>query len=189
MARAEPRALPFSRELNNDLEIPHAGNDAHAKAHADMMAADSAAKAQVAAQEANARAIFEMFNTGDLSELENLASADFVDHQKPPEITSTGLQAVRDMLAMYRTSMPDVHQEWISSATSGDLTFIHFRLTGTNTGPWGEMPATGKAMDVHGVDVIRFQDGKAVEHWGYMEEMKMMEQLGLMGGGEESAKK
>ena len=46
----------------------------------------------------------------------------------------------RDMLAMYRTSMPDVHQEWISSATSGDLTFIHFRLTGTNSGPWGRCP-------------------------------------------------
>ncbi len=162
--------------------------DPMAAKHAEMMKADSAEDARVAAQEATAKAVFEMFNTGDLTELENLASADFVDHQMPPEITSTGLQAVRDMVAMYRTSMPDVHQEWLSSATSGDLTFIHFRITGTNTGPWGPMPATGKAMDVNGVDIIRFQDGKAVEHWGYMEEAKMMQQLGLMPGPEEAAK-
>ena len=31
-----------------------------------------------------------------------------------------------------------------------------------------------------GTDVWRFQDGKAVEHWVYYEEMKMMEQMGLM---------
>src|SRR5690606_31082322 len=36
-----------------------------ASAHADMMKADSAATAQVAAQEATARAVFEMFNTGN----------------------------------------------------------------------------------------------------------------------------
>ena len=162
--------------------------DPNAAAHAEMMKADSLAKAQVATQEANARTIFEMFNSADLTELENLVSADFVDHQMPPEVTSTGLQAVRDMVAMYHTSMPDLHQEWLSASTSGDLTYIHFRLTGTNTGPWGEMPATGKAMDVNGVDIIRFQDGKAVEHWGYMEEMKMMEQLGLMGGDAEANK-
>ena len=98
----------------------------------------------------------------------------------PPEITSTGLQAARDMIALYRTSMPDLHQEWLHASTTGDRTYIHYRMKGTNTGPYGDMPATGKAMDVMGVDIIRFQDGKAAEHWGYMEEMKMMTQLGLM---------
>ena len=53
-------------------------------------------------------------------------------------------------------------------------------MIGTNTGPWGEMPATGKVMDVMGCDVMRFENGKAAEHWGYMEEAKMMMQLGLM---------
>ena len=38
------------------------------------------------------------------------------------------------------------------------------------------------------VDVLRFENGKVVEHWGYMEEMKMMEQLGMMGGEEAGGK-
>ena len=156
--------------------------DPHAAEHAAMMKADSAEKARVAAQEATARTVFEMFNTGDLTDLEKYAMADFKDHQMPPEITSTGLQAARDMIALYRTSMPDLHQEWLHASTTGDRTYIHYRMKGTNTGPYGDMPATGKAMDVMGVDIIRFQDGKAAEHWGYMEEAKMMEQLGMMGG-------
>lgn len=161
-----------------------AGNEPMASQHAEIMKADSTSKAQVAEQEAKARAVFEMFNTNDLGELENLVAADFVDHQMPPEITSTGHQALREMMAMYHTSMPDLHQEWLDASTSGDRTYIHYRLTGTNTGPWGDMPATGKAVDVKGVDILRFADGKVVEHWGYMEDMKMMQQLGLMGGEE-----
>jgi len=35
-------------------------------------------------------------------------------------------------------------------------------------------------MNISGVDIIKFKDGKAIEHWGYNEEMKMMEQMGMM---------
>ena len=64
--------------------------DPMASKHADMMKADSAAKAMVAAQEATARSVFEMFNTGNTEGLEEWVSADFIDHQQPPEVTSTG---------------------------------------------------------------------------------------------------
>ncbi|MBK8498465.1 MAG: ester cyclase [Flavobacteriales bacterium] len=104
-------------------------------------------------------------------------------------MTSTGIQALRDILAMYRTSMPDVHQEWLHASTHGDRTYIHYRMTGTNTGAYGDMPPTGMAVDVMGVDILRFQDGKAAEHWGYMEDMKMMTQLGLMPPPDAEAKK
>jgi predicted ester cyclase len=70
--------------------------------------------------------------------------------------------------------------------TEGDRVVMHYRWKGVNTGPMDEgMPATNKAIDVHTVDVLRFENGKVVEHWGYMEEFKMMEQLGMMGGEEE----
>lgn len=148
--------------------------------HAAMMKADSTAKAQVAAQEATVDAIMAVLHGGSADELDNLLTADFKDNQQDPSITSTGIQAAKDMFAMVRTAYPDFKQEVLSMSTTGDRTFMHFRMTGTNTGPWGPMPATGKAVDVQGVDVFRFQDGKCAEHWGYMEDMKMMTQLGLM---------
>jgi steroid delta-isomerase-like uncharacterized protein len=159
--------------------------------HSSMQKADSAAKAQTTAQEAIALSVFEMFNTGNTDGIENIVADDFVDHQKDPSITSTGIQMVKDMLTLYRTSMPDLKQEVLHMATVGDRTYIHLRMTGTNTGAWGDMPPTGKAMDVLGVDIIRFANGKAAEHWGYVEEMKMMQQLGLMPepGAEAQAKK
>lgn len=148
--------------------------------HMAMMKADSAEAAQVAAQENAVRAIFDMINSGNYEGMDNLMTADFVDHQQDPSITTTGIQGVKDMMNLLRGAYPDYKQEVLHMSSSGDRTYVHLRMTGTNTGPWGAMPATGKAMDVMGVDVIRFADGKAAEHWGYMEEMKMMTQLGLM---------
>jgi predicted ester cyclase len=42
------------------------------------------------------------------------------------------------------------------------------------------MPPTNKQIHIDDIDVIRVVDGKAAEHWGFAEEMKMMQQLGLM---------
>ena len=61
-----------------------------------------------------------------------------------------------------------------------DMVIAHYTMTGMNSGPMGEMPATNKSVNVNGVDIVRFENGKAVEHWGYWEEMKMMQQLGMM---------
>lgn len=151
-------------------------NDPMAAMHAEMMKADSAAQAQ----EAMAVKITELFNNHDLTGLEELMNTDFVDHQQDPSIKTTGIQGAKDFLGMMFTAFPDFKQEIISMSTTGDMTFMHIRMTGTNSGPWGEMPATNKVMDVMGCDVIRFANGKASEHWGYMEEVKMMTQLGMM---------
>jgi len=36
---------------------------------------------------------------------------------------------------------------------------------------------------------MRFENGKVVEHWGYMEDMKMMDQLGMGPGAAAPPKK
>jgi steroid delta-isomerase-like uncharacterized protein len=169
---------------------PDGQTDPKRAEHTAMMQADSAAKAHVSAQEATTKAIIELFNTASTEGVENLLTDNFLDHQQDPSVKATGLQGVKEMMAMYHTAFPDFKQEILGMSTTGDRTYVHLRLTGTNSGPWGAMPATGKTMDVMGADVIRFENGKAAEHWGYMEEMKMMTQLGLMPPpGEEPKKK
>ena len=154
----------------------HAKMDELTAHHKAMMAADSLNKAQ----EATAKAVYDMINTSGTDGVEKLVAADFTDHQADTSLKSTGLQLFKDELAMYRTAFPDFHQDIMGMATNGDRTYVLLHITGTNSGPWGTtMPATGKKMDVMGADVLRFADGKVAEHWGYMEEMKMMGQLGL----------
>jgi len=43
------------------------------------------------------------------------------------------------------------------------------------------MPATGKGVDVQLIDIMRFgDDGRVHEHWGVMDQMTLMQQLGLV---------
>ena len=54
-------------------------------------------------------------------------------------------------------------------------------MTGTNSGPMMGMPATNKKMTgIMGIDMMRWENGKFVEHWGLFDEHAMMSQLGLM---------
>jgi predicted ester cyclase len=90
-----------------------------------------------------------------------------------------------DMVAKSSAAFMDNKTEEMHLIAEDDRVVVHYRWKGVNTGSMGEgVPATNKAIDVHTVDVLRFENGKVVEHWGYMEEFKMMEQLGRMGGEE-----
>ena len=55
------------------------------------------------------------------------------------------------------------------------------RATGTHQGEFMGMPATGKSVDMQLIDIIRFgDDGLAHEHWGVLDALGMMQQLGAI---------
>lgn len=62
----------------------------------------------------------------------------------------------------------------------GDKVVARVRVTGTNEGKFLGGPATGNAIDVQLIDIIRVgDDGLAHEHWGVMDQLTMLQQLGL----------
>src|SRR6185503_6008197 len=149
--------------------------------HMAMMKADSASKATETAALDCYRKVAAMFETGNTEGVEGCVAENVVEHSPPPGITSTGIQGLKDIITMHHTAFPDTKYTILSSAVAGDMMYVHFNMKGTNTGAMGpDMPATNKTMDVNGVDVVRFENGKAVEHWGYWEEAKMMQQMGMM---------
>lgn len=124
--------------------------------------------------------IYEVFSNGNVAELDACVDPNVVEHAPDPNIKETGLVGLKKMIESYRSSFPDLKMNVHSMTAEGDVVTAHFNMTGTNSGPMGEMPATNNTMNIDGVDIIKFKDGKAIEHWGYYEEMKMMEQMGMM---------
>jgi predicted ester cyclase len=51
-------------------------------------------------------------------------------------------------------------------------------MTGTNSGPFGNMPATNKPVKFNGVDIIQIKDGKATDRWGLTDDLSMLSQMG-----------
>ena len=52
---------------------------------------------------------------------------------------------------------------------------------GTHTGEFQGIPATGKAIRMTGTDIDRIVDGKIVECWAHLDELGLMQQLGVVG--------
>ena len=67
---------------------------------------------------------------------------------------------------------------------SGDKVVARARITGTHQGEIMGMPATGKHVDVQLIDIIRFgDDGLAHEHWGVVDMLAMLQQVGTVPAG------
>jgi len=49
--------------------------------------------------------------------------------------------------------------------TLEDTVVLRVRWTGTHTGPYLGVPPTGKRVDVRGMTIWRFEDGKVLEDW------------------------
>ena len=90
-----------------------------------------------------------------------------------------GRDSLMAMLSGYFTAMPDIKAEVEDVFGEGDRVFTRVRLTGTNTGEFMGMPATGKRVDIRWVmNVVRVQDGKVVEEWELFDNLDLMKQLG-----------
>lgn len=125
--------------------------------------------------------IFKAFDTGDTSAFDNLMAPNVVSHSEmPPNVKGTGIQAVKEICKLQKLAFPDIKSTIHTMATAGDTVMIYFTSEGTNTGPFFGTPATNKRIKTEGVDIIRFQNGKAVEHWGVYDNLKMMEQMGML---------
>jgi predicted ester cyclase len=66
---------------------------------------------------------------------------------------------------------------------SGDKVVARVRTTGTQQGEFVGVHATGKPIDVQVIDIVRFgDDGLGHEHWGVVDTMTMMKQIGAIPG-------
>jgi predicted ester cyclase len=68
----------------------------------------------------------------------------------------------------------------LQSVSESDLVSTRHRFTARQTGELLGMPATGKSFEVGAMDMIRWRDGKILEHWGLIDMPATMVQLGLM---------
>jgi predicted SnoaL-like aldol condensation-catalyzing enzyme len=128
-----------------------------------------------------ARRFYEdVVNKHNLAMVDSYAAPEYVEHQYDTHFAGD-LTGTKKAFAAYFKAFPDMHVKVNFMMVEGDLVTTQISTTGTNTGPIYGRKGTGKKIDINGVDIVRFENGKAVEHWGYAEEGKLLSQLGLIG--------
>lgn len=120
----------------------------------------------------------EGLNRGVLDVADELIDPDFLDHEAHPG-ASSGPESMRGLIKMLRTAFPDLHFEIEALIAEGDTVAGRLTMNGTHEGPLMNMPPTDRPVQQAHMHFVRFQDGKAIEHWGVRDDMGMMRQLGV----------
>ena len=98
--------------------------------------------------------------------------------------TAEGLPALRAYLDGLKRPIPDAQAIVGQMFEARDTVIVEGRFVGTNTGPLpgteGELPASGRAVDLPFADFSRLSDGKIVDYRTYYDQVGLLTQLGLM---------
>jgi steroid delta-isomerase-like uncharacterized protein len=122
----------------------------------------------------------EVLNSHNPAKLESFVTTDFIDHNPSPGHTGKGLDDLAAQLNEILTALPDLRVTADFMVAEEDKVVIYLTMTGTNSGPFGNIPPTNKPVKFNGVDIVRVKDGKASERWGLTDDFTMMTQMGLI---------
>jgi predicted SnoaL-like aldol condensation-catalyzing enzyme len=150
--------------------------------------ADTTATSGAEKNKANMRAVIKAIDAGDGAVIDSLIASDAVDHSGPNMTEIKGGDSIKSMLKNIHNNFTDLKTEIIADAAEGDYVFTLSKMTGTTTAnPGMGMPPNTKT-EMTGVDVVKFKDGKATDHWNYMDPKDMMKMMPAAGGKMESKK-
>jgi predicted ester cyclase len=124
----------------------------------------------------------EILNKGNLAVADGLVASSFVEHIPLPfpGQPTTGPQAIKWFVTRFRTVFPDLHATIEDLLAVGDKVAVRVTWTGTHKGRFLDIHPTGKRVKVTGFDMVRIEGGKLVEHWGQVDMLSMMGQLGFL---------
>jgi steroid delta-isomerase-like uncharacterized protein len=96
-----------------------------------------------------------------------------------------GRREVEAFVELTRTAFPDYEFSELGLPTAsqdGVTAYAPWRMTGTNTGPIDPpgLAATGRRVDIEGIDRWRFRDGLISRYRAFYDFTEMARQLGLM---------
>ena len=99
-------------------------------------------------------------------EFEILVAQDFINHS-----AAAGQDNGREGLwhtfhNVLHPGLSDLQVEVLDQVAENDKVTTRKRITGRHSGPLIGMPATGRAVSIDVIDIVRIRNGQYVEHWG-----------------------
>ena len=123
----------------------------------------------------------EIRSQGQLELVDEIFAPDYVGHDPtavPEEVQ--GPAGFREQTAEYRRVFPDLRFAIDSVVAEGDEVVVRWTATGTHRDSlMGEEP-TGKQVSVCGFGSWLVRGGKIAEHWGVIDIMGLLRQIGVL---------
>ena len=127
----------------------------------------------------------EIFNQKNLDACDELMAEDYVENAPAPFEQAApgrvnGPHAMRETARWLIDQFPDITMAIEAIVAEGDIVVVRVLSEGTNLGPMGPMPPTGKRFSARQSHWYRIVDGKLAEHWVTRDDLTAMLQLGVI---------
>ena len=123
------------------------------------------------------RYLDEIWNKGDLSNVEEMLTSNFVQHAPGRDIE--GLEAFKQYVTVFRTGFPDLYFRVEEQFEGEGKIVTHWTATGTHKGELMGIPATNKQIILPGVAITRFTGNKLSDNLLYWDRLGLFQQLGV----------
>ncbi len=117
-------------------------------------------------------------NKGNLAVIDEVLAENYVRHCQATGPDVRGREAMKALYREWHATFPDYHETMEFGLGEGDYVAGYITATGTQKGPMGPFPASGKVMDCKAIGIHRFEKGKIVESWVAWDNLTSLAQLG-----------
>jgi len=143
---------------------------------------DSAVKGLEENNKALIRRIHAEISKGNMGIFDEVLLPDYVRHCQamPPELwelNDTGI--FKAFVADFLNAVPDCNDEIEFIIADSNMVAYVTTTTGTQTGPMGDLPPSGKKFMLKNIVIQRIENGKIAETWISWDNVAMLTQLGF----------
>lgn len=122
-----------------------------------------------------------LWNEQDLEGVPAVFSEDAVYEDVAAERVMEGHEEIRRWWAENFAAVPDFKIEVVRVFATADMAGCEWTMSGTHTGDYPTIPATGKAFSVRGASIAQVEAGKVVRWTDYYDMLAFLTQLGVVG--------
>ncbi len=121
----------------------------------------------------------ELCNGRHLEVADEIIAPDQVYHdpQSPP--SEPGPEGVKATVRIYQDTL-DGHWNVHEVIATGDRAVTRWTGTGVHQADLMGIPATGRAISVEAISVMRIEDGRIAEHWCTWDTLGLLQQIGAV---------
>jgi len=143
-------------------------------------------RSQIAQMEVQNKALVQRIHAevsrGNMAIFDEVLSPDYVRHCQamPPELQEIhGTEVFKAFVAEFVNAVSDCNDEIEFILADSNMVAYVTTTTGTQTGPMGNLPASGKEFTLKNIVIQRIEDGKIAETWISWDNVAMLSQLGF----------
>lgn len=116
-------------------------------------------------------------NHGDVARHMEAFAPGYINHYAGRDLDPEAFEKIFDE---FYEGFPDLNTTIEEMFASGDWVAVRHTYRGTHTGTYLGFPPSGAKVEVAAHDLYRMADGKIAEEWVVMDQLGMLQQMGII---------